>query len=113
MPSEEKTRQKNGRAAGYSYKEKVSVEPCGQKSYDQCRDPGPDVVCSRDYRGEGHDCESDIRHIVEERAEPAVRDLFSEHKKGEHPDAVHCKAHDQKRRINSRIHNNLLIQWDG
>ena len=55
MPSEEQTRQKNGRAAGYSYKEKVSVEPCGQKSYDQCRDPGPDVVCSRDYRGEGHD----------------------------------------------------------
>ena len=88
MPSEEQTRQKNGRAAGYSYKEKVSVEPCGQKSYDQCRDPGPDVVCSRDYRGEGHDRESDIRHIVEERAEPAVRDLFSEHKKGEHPDAV-------------------------
>lgn len=110
MHSEEQSRQEYCRAAGYRHKEQVSVEPRCQKSHDQRGDPGPDIVRCRNDRGKGHDCERDIRNIVEKRAEPAVRDLFSENKKGKHPDAVYRQAHDQKRRINARIHNGLLIQ---
>ena len=106
---QEQSRQKYCRAAGNRHKKQISLKPCGQKTHDECGDAGPDVVSRSDDRGESHDCKRDIRHIVQKRAEPRIRDLFSKYKERKHPDAVDRKAHDQKRRINTGVHISLLL----
>ena len=93
--SEDQPGYKYSRAAGDGHNKQVPLIPCGQKTDDQGSDPWPYIVRSSDNRRERHNGQRHIRDVVQKRAEPGIGDLFAEHQKRQHSDAVYRKTHDQ------------------
>lgn len=93
---QEQFAQKDRQAGAEGDGEEIAADEGDDNTDDQRKESGPGGIRGGDDGREGHDCQSDVGHIVQERAQERIGDVATEQDERQRPDYIYGCGHDQQ-----------------